>query len=172
MNDLVRLIYASKATFDTTTSSSGIELEVGRILAQSRRNNAKDEIGGVLYYGNGYFFQCLEGERGAVIETYDRISQDKRHHQASVLSMNSIKKRLFSEWAMKYLPAEKNVRDFLAQHGQSTFNPFEFKGEMLEQLVYFFQQTHQTGALAEAPGSKKPAAAKRSFWAKLFGFGR
>ena len=61
MSKLVQLIYASRATFAPNLASGGIEKEVGRVLVQSRRNNPKKEIGGVLYYGDGCFFQCLEG---------------------------------------------------------------------------------------------------------------
>lgn len=165
MTELVRLVYASKATFDVNKPGQGVEVEVGRILAQSRRNNARDHIGGVLYYGNGYFFQCLEGERRIVEETYQRIRNDQRHNDANILSFKPITQRLFAAWAMKYLPAEKNVREFLSKHGHDRFNPFDFKEEMLEQLVYFFQQAHQSGSMAEPVQLARPK--QQRWWQKL-----
>ena len=59
MSSLIRLIYVSRANFEPAKESGGIEPTVARILMQSRRNNPKEQIGGVLYFGDGYFFQCL-----------------------------------------------------------------------------------------------------------------
>lgn len=149
MDDLVRLVYASEATFAGTTADQGIELEVARILGESRRNNARAEVGGVLYYGNGYFFQCLEGQRDAVIATYNRISTDPRHKNAKILLKGFTKRRLFQDWSMKYLPADKNLRDFLAQHSLSEFSPFDYDHEMVGRLLILFQQAKESGELAE-----------------------
>ncbi|WP_049631634.1 BLUF domain-containing protein [Cellvibrio sp. pealriver] len=158
MSDLVRLVYASEATFNSSHAEQGIEPEVGRILAQSRRNNARAQVGGVLYYGNGYFFQCLEGSRDAVIETYQRICTDPRHKNATVLLKGFAKRRLFEEWSMKYLPTEKNLRDFLAQHGLTEFSPFDYDREMVGRLLIFFQQSK---AAAE-PGTSAPSTGQAS----------
>merc|ERR1711879_1004616 len=68
MPELVRLVYASYSS--STASLSGIQPEIGTILTQSRKNNARAQISGVLYFGDGCFFQCLEGEESRVKETY------------------------------------------------------------------------------------------------------
>jgi Sensors of blue-light using FAD len=171
VNDLVRLVYASEATFSGNSAAQGIELEVGRILAESRRNNARAQVGGVLYYGNGYFFQCLEGERDAVVGTYQRICTDPRHRNAKILLKGFTKRRLFQDWSMKYLPAEKNLRDFLAQHGLSEFSPFSYDREMVGRLLIFFQQTKESGDLAEHSTEHPPAATStptKPGWRHLF----
>ena len=41
MSDLQRMVYASRATFAPSLQGSGIELDVARILMQSRRNNPR-----------------------------------------------------------------------------------------------------------------------------------
>jgi hypothetical protein len=171
VNDLVRLVYASEATFTGNSAAQGIELEVGRILTESRRNNARAQVGGVLYYGNGYFFQCLEGERDNVVKTYQRICTDPRHKNAKILLKGFTKRRLFQDWSMKYLPAEKNLRDFLAQHGLSEFSPFDYDREMVGRLLIFFQQAKESGELAERAENQhqKPAVTPaHSSWRKLF----
>ena len=63
---LIRLAYASRASFRPSGNASGVEPEVGRILMTSLRNNPREGIVGGLYYGDGYFFQYLEGEGDAV----------------------------------------------------------------------------------------------------------
>ena len=49
MSDLQRMVYASRATFASSRQGSGIELEVARILMQSRRNNPRRGLAGALY---------------------------------------------------------------------------------------------------------------------------
>lgn len=63
----VRLIYASRAaeTFKPR--------EVSIILAASQRNNPPLGVTGLLFLGNGFFFQCLEGSRTAVNKIYNKI---------------------------------------------------------------------------------------------------
>ncbi|WMS87871.1 BLUF domain-containing protein [Pleionea litopenaei] len=100
-NQLIRLTYASTATFKTDIKG-GIESEVARILLQSRRNNSRIAVGGVLHYGDGYFFQCLEGDESAVKSTLQRISQDQRHRDVQILLNVQIQRRLFEDWSMKY----------------------------------------------------------------------
>ena len=57
MSALIRLIYVSTARFKAAKSHEGIEPTVARILMSSRSKNPQHQIGGVLYYGDGYFFQ-------------------------------------------------------------------------------------------------------------------
>ncbi|MBA1145679.1 BLUF domain-containing protein [Ectothiorhodospiraceae bacterium WFHF3C12] len=132
-SDLVRLNYASTATFQPNVSG-GIEVSVARILAESRRNNSECRIGGVLHYGDGYFFQCLEGEREVVNERYHRISQDDRHKDVQLLSFDRVSNRMFPDWSMKYLPIEGQIRQLLAKRSM-TFNPYRFDDTMIDELL-------------------------------------
>ena len=136
---LIRLVYASHASFPAENGT--IDPRVGRILTQSRSNNARKAIGGVLYYGDGFFFQCLEGEATAVDALYERIARDERHHNAVILSREPVQQRLFSQWSMKYVPAERSVRAFLRVQGQQSFNPFVLEAGQLEQLLQLFRGT-------------------------------
>lgn len=72
---------------------------------------------------------------------------------------------------MKYLPAEKNLRDFLAQHGLSEFSPFDYDREMVGRLLIFFQQAKESGELAERAENQHQIPAvtpAHSSWRKLF----
>ncbi|MBE0484136.1 MAG: BLUF domain-containing protein [Bacterioplanes sp.] len=142
MSHLIRLVYASKATFKTNNDSDGavLDLRIGRILTQSRANNARRKVGGVLYYGNGHFFQCLEGDSVTVRALYDQICTDSRHKDAVILVDEPIETRLFSEWTMKYIPAEKQIRSFLLNQGYRHFTPFEFTPEMVTRMVNYLHQ--------------------------------
>jgi hypothetical protein len=92
MSNLIRLIYASKSTNPASENYGGIQVDVGRILMQSRKNNPRHQIGGVLYFSNNYFFQCLEGGQDVVNQLYNKIAEDPRHENVQSLSVNELMK--------------------------------------------------------------------------------
>jgi hypothetical protein len=94
---LFQLAYVSlsRLRLDETTLSD--------ILEASQRNNARDEITGILMYHDDIFFQVLEGDRSAVEKCYnERISRDPRHKSLSLVWTDVIESRTFSDWAMGY----------------------------------------------------------------------
>jgi hypothetical protein len=86
VSEIIELVYASRAAF-APVGGGGIEPEVARILAQSRRNNPRQDIGGMLFNKDGYLFQCLEGEPHDVEAVYQRIARDPRHQESGALAM-------------------------------------------------------------------------------------
>jgi hypothetical protein len=94
---LFQLAYVSmsRLALDETTLSD--------ILEASRRNNARDEITGILMHHDKIFFQVLEGDRSAVEKCYyERIGRDRRHISLSLMWTDVVKSRTFSDWAMGY----------------------------------------------------------------------
>lgn len=96
---LIQLVYASRLVPGT----AGTELT--SIVDVSRRNNARAGVTGALCFSVDYFLQCLEGERGAVNATYNRILRDPRHADAVILRYAEIPSRDFSDWSMGYVPS-------------------------------------------------------------------
>ena len=173
--DLIRLTYCSTATFESSEGQGSVEREVARILMESRRNNPKFHIGGVLHYGNGYFFQALEGLRKPVNERYERIVADNRHRKVELLSVSKVNERMFPDWSMKYVAVETRIRDLLARHGIQSFNPYGFDEDLCEELMRcFVEEADEAEALPKA-GDRKPVREedtirrKPSFLARLFG---
>ena len=132
---LIRLAYASKATFKAMPLERGIEPNVSRILLSSRRNNPKRGLVGGLYYGDNNFFQYLEGEEDAVHELYDRIKRDDRHKEVKTLIEEPLKARTFSNWSMKYVPVAGDVGRFLKENRLPTFDPYQFDRTLCEQMI-------------------------------------
>ena len=98
-----QLVYISSIRRNATVDPS-------TILAQSRRNNARARITGLLFFDGKRFLQALEGEDAQVDATFERIQRDERHHALVVLSNRSIEVREFGEWAMAYnAPGEDNA---------------------------------------------------------------
>ncbi|WP_152207736.1 BLUF domain-containing protein [Marinobacter changyiensis] len=132
---LIRLAYASTATFKAMPLEQGIEPNVSRILLSSRRNNPKKGLVGGLYYGDGHFFQYLEGDESAVHELYDRIKRDDRHKDVKTLIEEPLKTRTFSNWSMKYVPVAGDVGRFLRDNKLSKFDPYQFDSILCEQMI-------------------------------------
>ncbi|WP_111641366.1 BLUF domain-containing protein [Marinimicrobium alkaliphilum] len=151
--DLIRVVYISRANFTVASAETGVEPTVARILQASRINNPKLAIGGLLYYGDGCFFQCLEGERSVVVELLKKIKRDPRHKDMKVVYQVSTQVRQYSNWSMKYIPASDRVQSLLAHNGHKRFDPYQFDKEMVKKLLQAFRLINHERDHADEPGS-------------------
>lgn len=101
MPNLVRLVYVSEATVKFT------EAEFAALLKTSQANNAVRGVTGILLFAAGNFIQVLEGPADAVQERYDVIATDPRHRRVSRLLCEATTDRLFGQWSMGWVPAER-----------------------------------------------------------------
>lgn len=132
---LIRLAYASEATFNAHPLERGIEPNVARILLASRRNNPKRGLVGGLYYGDNRFFQYLEGEEAEVRAVYEKIQGDPRHRNVKTLIEEPLEARTFTNWSMKYVPVANDVTRFLRNNKLAQFDPFAFDRALCEQMI-------------------------------------
>ena len=115
---LVQLIYCSRVVAGVHGTA------ITSIVDVSRFNNAHDGVTGALCFNANFFLQCLEGERGAVNETYHRILRDPRHEGALLLRYDEVSKRQFGDWSMGYLSSQAMAPDLLLQYGSNDrFDP-------------------------------------------------
>mgnify|MGYP005848896587 CR=1 FL=1 len=142
---LVRLAYASEATFKERPAEQGVEPNVARILMTSRRNNARSGILGGLYYGDGFFFQYLEGEETAVQELYQRIARDDRHSRVKTLIHEALPAHTFDNWSMKYVPLSSDVQGFLDGHDMESFQPLEFNRAQCDEMIQLVRHSSEQG---------------------------
>ncbi|MBW0146979.1 BLUF domain-containing protein [Marinobacter arenosus] len=140
---LMRLAYASEATFEAKPAEKGVEPNVARILMTSRRNNGKCLLVGGLYYGDNRFFQYLEGDEKDVLETYRRIQSDSRHKNIVTLIEEPLEARTFENWSMKYVPLSSDVHRFLKKHGLSRFDPASFSSTQCEEMIQLIRSSSQ-----------------------------
>lgn len=133
--DWIRLVYASRANFPASTNNATLNADVARILMQSRKNNPANGLVGALYFGDGCFFQCLEGPTDAVDGLYTRLHRDPRHTDLKVLSRVAIERLTFSKWFMKFVPNASAVRDVLSKHGIYSFDPYSFNPAVIEDMI-------------------------------------
>ena len=106
--------------------SSGVKVfsdeEINSLLDISRKNNANNDITGLLLYADGNFLQIIEGEKEAIEMTYQKILNDSRHKNIILITNEPIKKRSFSDWKMGYSIVNP---EFLIKHPE--INPFQVK---------------------------------------------
>ena len=83
------------------------EVVLAEILDVSVRNNARDDITGVLMYHDELFFQILEGEKSRVENCYARIVHDLRHNSVFLSLDHTIEARTFADWRMGYAGSDE-----------------------------------------------------------------
>jgi len=133
--DLICLSYCSRASFAEDSRASGIQNEVKHILLTARRVNRKLNITGVLYFGEGLFFQYLEGPADNIDRLYAAICRDNRHHDVQRLTRRPVGIRRYSGWSMKYVGLERLVCTILQRHGIEKFDPYQFTPAIVDDLV-------------------------------------
>jgi hypothetical protein len=99
-------------------SSAVGTIDVGPVLAVSRRNNGRDSITGLLYADGKRFLQALEGPEDKVEEAFRRIQEDKRHRAMVVLSRRIVADREFGMWEMAARTPDQDGEAFLSRIDQ------------------------------------------------------
>ncbi len=78
------------------------QTDVKEMLDKARDNNSRDNITGCLLYYEGEFIQYLEGNQIKVLSLFDKIKEDKRHQDISILAYGVTDSREFKDWEMAY----------------------------------------------------------------------
>ncbi len=87
-------------TYMSTASSPFESKQMADLLTQSRENNERRGLTGMLLFKDGRFMQVLEGAEEDVRERYGVISADPRHTDIKTLLDESIEQRRFPHWSM------------------------------------------------------------------------
>jgi CheY-like chemotaxis protein len=90
------LVYQSDATVPFG------DMQLAKLLTQSRAFNAVHGLTGVLLYNQGTIVQLLEGSEANVRAVFTRIVQDPRHTNIIKLADGSATQRLFAQWSMGF----------------------------------------------------------------------
>ena len=98
---LETFVYCSRA-------SEGVgDVEVDRLIEFSQRRNVTRGITGVLVFGNGVFFQWVEGPPTEVQNLVVSLHGDSRHHDIVELDRSVDKReRLYPGWEMERVEAD------------------------------------------------------------------
>jgi hypothetical protein len=92
----IQIVYTSKVRGDVN------DAQIIDIHSVALRNNAQNDITGMLLYTKGTFLQVIEGEAKSINRLIEKIKADTRHYDVEVVVRNSIKHREFKNWSMGY----------------------------------------------------------------------
>jgi len=139
MGSLYQLVYTS-----TATEPFG-KAELTELLKGSVRRNIRAGITGLLLYQGGAFIQALEGEKAVLMELFEKISHDPRHHHIIRLIQGPIQERNFPNSAMAF--RDLNSPELRKLPGYSEFLNTPLDGELLakdiptcKRLLLLFKQ--------------------------------
>jgi hypothetical protein len=131
---LHQLVYYSRN--EVSGDQVSFAAEVNSILEASRRNNEAVGITGALLFNAGVFAQVLEGSLEAIEATFERIQQDERHGDVSLLALEPITHRSFTNWAMGFVgKSSKNAQRFAYVGLASGFDPGQLGGQKVHQIL-------------------------------------
>jgi hypothetical protein len=115
---LYRLLYCSRNTIALANrggAAADPRRQLTAILESARRRNKADNVTGALLLTASGFAQVLEGYRERVERTFERVSNDPRHADVTVLTFTPIERRSFPDWPMGFCADTRpNAADPLA----------------------------------------------------------
>lgn len=122
------------------------------ILEQSRRNNAENNITGMLLYMDESIIQILEGEQKAVENLLARIQQDTRHRDIVAVFKRPIKERLFDAWSMGYetITAREleNIKDIVNLYTDERITIETGENIIIKMIKLFYQSNRRRQLLS------------------------
>lgn len=133
---MIQICYASRAISEQPQLLNDLR----NILSEARDFNIRHSITGVLYYADGYFFQCLEGEVEDVEKLLAKLHSDSRHHQIKLFESRSILKASFSEWSMKFVGRNSRIQQYVQSLGYSHFHPYQLYQEDIYRLIDYLTE--------------------------------
>ncbi len=132
--ELYKIVYCSRNYIESGGAEHDGELL--QILGTARANNGRQGITGALLFNSGFFAQVLEGPRASIERVFERIQQDPRHGEVTVLESGTAQERSFPEWSMAHvrLPSESEATGVAATLNQALVNPDGAGEEVLDLL--------------------------------------
>lgn len=95
-------------TYISRPVASTSSLHVMEIWGQSLEDNEARAVTGALYFGGDIFLQVLEGDEHVVEALFERIQQDKRHEDVTVLAINDVATAMFHDTPMKLIDGSQS----------------------------------------------------------------
>ncbi|WP_279482323.1 BLUF domain-containing protein [Aureimonas sp. SK2] len=131
---LHRLVYYSRNHI--SGDAAAFAADIDDILAKSRANNGRDGITGALLFNAGCFAQVLEGPLDTIEAAFERIQQDERHGDVSLLALDPIAGRSFPNWAMGFVGLSDVDSERFAGIGPSSgFDIARLNGDQVHGLL-------------------------------------
>ncbi len=151
IEDLYQLVYISRMTSIGLSGASTLN-DVAKIAI---KNNKADKVTGILCYGNGYFFQYVEGSEQALTNLKNRILMDDRHKDMQTLEFSALNKRRFTGWSLRSITLERWMLSDSKVKALMPFKPYNWNGNEWRQFLNILQgnyeQQENTGDIDSQP---------------------
>ncbi|MEM1441023.1 MAG: BLUF domain-containing protein [Verrucomicrobiota bacterium] len=144
---LCRLVYKSTTSWDILNNQV-----LAKLAESSYRNNAKNNISGLLILSDETFLQVLEGPDEAVNALYEKIVKSPLHHDVRLLSFQQIASRNFHDWSMRFVDLNdvpKSPRELFRKKYEDTEGYIHVPDDALCAIALLFDAQ----ALCRAEGS-------------------
>lgn len=138
-SDLYQLVYISRITSIGLSGASTLN----DIAKAAIKNNTADDVTGILCYGNGYFFQCIEGSEQALTNLKNRILMDDRHKDMQTLGFSAISKRRFTGWSLRSMTLERWMLSDSKIKALMPFKPYEWASNQWHQFLDVLQDYYE-----------------------------
>lgn len=93
---MICMIYISSAALGLS------DKQIVNLVKVSQKSNEQLGITGILLYSGGNFMQLIEGKESAVETLYEKIRQDHRHRDVTLLFREKITQKNFDNWLIGY----------------------------------------------------------------------
>lgn len=128
-----------------STSDKSILLEdLRNILAEARDFNYRHQVSGALYFAEGYFFQCLEGDKEVLQSLIDKLKKDPRHTNIKLFEFKQINEAVFADWSMKYISRRDEIHQCCQRMGFDAFKPYEFEQKHVDTLLEILKHQNES----------------------------
>lgn len=149
--NIYQFVYISRIT---ATGLSGAST-LNDIAETSIINNKEDDITGILCYGNGYFFQCVEGSEQALTNLKNKLLMDDRHKDLQTLDFSLIAERRFQRWSLRSIVLERWLFKDPKMKALMPFKPYAWNGDesqqFLDLLQHHYEDQEQSGEVDTQP---------------------
>lgn len=159
MSSFVRLVYASTAT----ANPAHIRNDLIQIFESAQQYHLNHQLTGIILYGNGCFFQCIEGKKTQVDRLYQQLLKDSRHHNITLLTYENSTQPKFANFEWRYTHAEPQIENFFIQHQLSGFNPYLLGDQLMPSFMDVLYQQAQTNGAASREALQLLEAGQRDY---------
>lgn len=142
---VIHLIYQSDAH-----AGSGRDVD-RQILREALAFNSEHAVTGFLVRTGNRFCQHLEGRQSVVVPLFEKIRQDPRHRNVSLVGSWQSEARAFATWSMGY----RRFADVLALINQTSPEPSLSHAQLLSQILAQLSKLPEGTPLPEGLRSAK-----------------
>lgn len=139
VTDLYQFVYISRIT---STGLSGAST-LNDIAKSSITANKENNISGILCYGNGCFFQCVEGTEQALTNLKNKLLMDERHKDLQTIDFSAITERRFQGWSLRSIVLERWLFKDSRVKALMPFKPYEWSEAEADSFLALLQQYYE-----------------------------